>query len=93
MSEYFPKLLEEARKYLEEGNPFWCNSLLRPKSSDFRTYLIDNGFDVYSLYFQEYDENVYSPTSIQPEELKRISFERAKLRKEGFEDNELPSRL
>lgn len=93
MDDLFSSLLEEARSSLEGGKPFWCSDLLRPRSTEFTDCLRDNGFDVYCLYFMECDENVYSPMSFLPEELKNTAIKRAELRSLGAEESNLPNCL
>lgn len=80
MDKEFQEQLEEAKPYLDAGQPFWCDFFLRPKDSEFCEFLRDNGYDVYYLYFYEFSEGVYSPLNFDPDVLKEIAqhrFEKA----------------
>lgn len=73
MDDYFEEAFREAKSYLDEGLPFWCDIFLRPKDKEFCDFIRENGYEIYYLYLFEFSEGVYSPLSYQPDELKAMA--------------------
>lgn len=93
MDDIFIEKLDEARSFFEAGLPFWCDHFSRPTDYEFKKYLINKGFDIYYLYFEEFYEGVYSPNAYSPEDLEQVAMNRNELRKAGALEIDLPSSL
>jgi hypothetical protein len=93
MDDIFIEKLNEAKSFFEVGLPFWCDHFSRPTVQEFKKHLINNGFDIYYLFFDEFYEGVYSPNVYSPEELEQVATRRNELRKAGVSESELPSSL
>lgn len=93
MSDLFAEKLEEARGYIDRGEPFWCEDFSRPTDQEFAKYLRENGMDILYLYCLESWEGVYAPKIYLPQELRAISCRRSELREAGVPEHDLPSSL
>lgn len=75
---------------LSKGNPYWTAEFLRPLNSDFYELLTRRSFDVTHICFWLEGEDVYFPTYISVDQIKKIASLRASLRANGVDEEQLP---
>jgi len=70
---FFELKFKEARRFLDEGLPYWTDDFVRPYGEKFAEYLKHEGYDIYHLYFI----TGFATKDYEPFKLREISVKRA----------------
>lgn len=85
----FELKLSEARRFLDNGLPYWTDDFVRPYGEKFAEYLKHKGYDIYHLYFITSWEGVFATKDYEPFKLREISVKRATERQLGVPESAL----